>query len=122
MFVKNGGRLVDCTVVCTAANGIAWLLLWGRLLFTQLFRYAAVTAVVLLKHSDLPTWQCLHQSGPESVRDRGLRIALSRSVRSDCSLLSAWAFSVIHAATSSTDILLVVMIGSVCIRFSPNLR
>ncbi|MET4888481.1 hypothetical protein JC794_16325 [Morganella morganii] len=35
MFVKNGGRLVDCTVVCTAANGIAWLLLWGRLLFTH---------------------------------------------------------------------------------------
>ncbi|MEM8483763.1 hypothetical protein Q4S13_19685, partial [Morganella morganii] len=31
MFVKNGGRLVDCTVVCAAANGIAWLLLWGRL-------------------------------------------------------------------------------------------
>lgn len=32
----------------TAANGIAWLLLWGRLLFTQLFRYAAVTASVKL--------------------------------------------------------------------------
>lgn len=25
MFVKNGGRLVDCTVVCTAANDAAWL-------------------------------------------------------------------------------------------------
>ncbi|HDT1126775.1 hypothetical protein [Morganella morganii] len=49
MFVKNSGRLVECTVVCTAANGIAWLLLWGRLLFTQLFRYAAVTASIKLR-------------------------------------------------------------------------
>ena len=60
MFVKNGGRLVDCTVLCTAANDAAWLLLWGRLLFTQLFRYAAVTAVVLLKHSGLPTQRSLY--------------------------------------------------------------
>lgn len=28
MFVKSGGRVVDCTVLCTAANDAASLLLW----------------------------------------------------------------------------------------------